>query len=238
MPATGIKVGEIMNFWRVGLLSKLLKENTVPEKDKMRYLIAFCLINATGVAFHSWVPLSYRLLISHLLGYVKGLIKTAHVISFVTILDYLFAAAPLIITVVGIYLCYRANKSGDNKNFIERFVCLSVPITKQVILYTIAACCLVGTIAYLFFYQSTIAFLDSLAPVIKGPEAPTNPVGLIVGIVKLIPEAVHISRKVKTHIGYIINIFCYGYLMFSFVSLITMTWLYARLRSNIKRIAN
>jgi hypothetical protein len=29
----------------------------------------------------------------------------------------------------GVYVCYRANAAGDGRRFIERFICLAVPLT-------------------------------------------------------------------------------------------------------------
>ncbi|HEX8211948.1 MAG TPA: hypothetical protein VF584_17360 [Longimicrobium sp.] len=31
--------------------------------------------------------------------------------------------------VAGVYVCYRANAAGDDQRFVERFVCLAVPLT-------------------------------------------------------------------------------------------------------------
>ncbi|HEU4881024.1 MAG TPA: hypothetical protein VFT45_02230, partial [Longimicrobium sp.] len=31
--------------------------------------------------------------------------------------------------VAGIWVCYRANQRGDGTAFVERFICLSVPVT-------------------------------------------------------------------------------------------------------------
>lgn len=38
------------------------------------------------------------------------------------------SALDIILFVVGIILCFRTNSNGDNKNFIDRVICLSVPI--------------------------------------------------------------------------------------------------------------
>lgn len=32
-------------------------------------------------------------------------------------------------TAAGVYVCYRANAAGDDSRFVERFVCLAVPLT-------------------------------------------------------------------------------------------------------------
>lgn len=34
----------------------------------------------------------------------------------------------LLITIVGVWLCYRANRAGDGRNVVERMVCLSPPL--------------------------------------------------------------------------------------------------------------
>ena len=31
--------------------------------------------------------------------------------------------------IAGVYVCYRANAAGDDRHFIERFTCLTVPLT-------------------------------------------------------------------------------------------------------------
>ncbi|HET6837842.1 MAG TPA: hypothetical protein VFH24_07340 [Gemmatimonadales bacterium] len=39
-----------------------------------------------------------------------------------------FETGSLLITVAGILACFQANARGDNRAFLERFLCLSVPI--------------------------------------------------------------------------------------------------------------
>jgi hypothetical protein len=46
--------------------------------------------------------------------------------------------AGLLIVIVGTYCSFKANREGDNKNFVERFVCLSWPITIKSLLIAIA----------------------------------------------------------------------------------------------------
>lgn len=40
--------------------------------------------------------------------------------------------------VAGVYVCYRANAAGDGRHFIERFICLAVPLTVWTFLAVIA----------------------------------------------------------------------------------------------------
>jgi hypothetical protein len=39
-----------------------------------------------------------------------------------------FLVASLLITIVGLQACFRANARGDNRAFLERYLCLSVPL--------------------------------------------------------------------------------------------------------------
>ena len=43
------------------------------------------------------------------------------------------SAASLIIDITGTILCYRANRNGDNDDFIGRMICLSWPILIRVV---------------------------------------------------------------------------------------------------------
>jgi hypothetical protein len=39
-----------------------------------------------------------------------------------------FLVASLLITIVGLLACFRANARGDDRAFLERYLCLSVPV--------------------------------------------------------------------------------------------------------------
>jgi hypothetical protein len=39
---------------------------------------------------------------------------------------------------VGVYVCYRANAAGDDRRFVERFICLAAPLTVWTFLAGIA----------------------------------------------------------------------------------------------------
>jgi hypothetical protein len=44
-------------------------------------------------------------------------------------LRVVFVVTSLLITVVGLLACFGANARGDNRAFLERYVCLSVPLS-------------------------------------------------------------------------------------------------------------
>jgi hypothetical protein len=98
-----------MYIWRVKSLIEDLRVERVPERDKMLYLLV------TGI---------FYVLISDPFIYI-GLKYTW--------LDGASLAIRLASLVVGILYVYRINKAIDNRDFITRFVCLSVPITVRVL---------------------------------------------------------------------------------------------------------
>jgi hypothetical protein len=92
-------------YWRnVSKLAEDFREGRVEEKEKFNYFLAtsvFWFIMAEPFFFYGQT------------------FKTMDVIS---------AAAGLTITIIGIILCYRANRSGDNTDFVGRMICLGWPI--------------------------------------------------------------------------------------------------------------
>ncbi|WP_420962633.1 hypothetical protein [Brucella sp. IR073] len=98
-------------------LARRFRDNSVPSKERFRYflvvsVLAIILANPAilAVAPHS-VPIGW---------------------------DYLSLLSDTIINVVGISVCYKTNKSGDDKEFIERMVCIGFPtIIKLSIIFII-----------------------------------------------------------------------------------------------------
>jgi hypothetical protein len=43
--------------------------------------------------------------------------------------DLRLYALSAVVLGMGVYVCYRANAAGDGERFLERYVCLSVPLT-------------------------------------------------------------------------------------------------------------
>lgn len=100
-----------MYFWNVKALAQDLREHKVSEYDKMRYFLVMTIALVLS-SYLSVEQFSKLLLLELLLS--------------------------LIISCVGVIACYRANKAGDNKQFIERFTCLGLPISVRfVVLFTL-----------------------------------------------------------------------------------------------------
>lgn len=105
-----------MYWWNIKALANELKANKVPQYEKFKYFFAFMLVDAILFEFVYLFPLQ------------EG----------PKVLDYVDSLAIISITLLGIILCYKANKKGDNKEFIDRFICLSWPIGVRLFVIFIA----------------------------------------------------------------------------------------------------
>lgn len=106
-----------MYFWKTKALIKDLREGKVSEREKMKYLLATSLVYTVA---HS-IPLEE--------------------VYFASYLDGISLAVSVFMAALGILVCYRANKDGQA--FVERFICISWPVTAKLT----AACLLVWILA-------------------------------------------------------------------------------------------
>jgi hypothetical protein len=100
---------------RPGRLAAALAASELSERDKFHYLLAWALI---GVFINPLVGISHRWDHLRILSVVPS----------------------LLITAVGLVACFQANARGDNRAFLERYLCLSLPVS------------LVTSAAYYLFY--------------------------------------------------------------------------------------
>ncbi|MDD2325089.1 MAG: hypothetical protein PHW63_03630 [Alphaproteobacteria bacterium] len=114
-----------MNFFNDKNLGLRLKEGKVSSKEKFLYLLAFVFISSI---FLSYTFLSYTLPEN------------------INMWDTYTDIAELLINLFGTFWCYRTNRSGDDKDFIERFICIGFPIGVQAIVLGIGATLLLGII--------------------------------------------------------------------------------------------
>ena len=98
-----------MYLWKTTELVGELRANTVSEKDKMFYVLATGLACGLGSDPLFSIGLEY------------------------SVLDGINLALMLIVTIVGTLFVYRKNQKGDNRDFVTRFVCLSVPLGVRLI---------------------------------------------------------------------------------------------------------
>jgi hypothetical protein len=113
-----------MYWWRTEPLKARLAAGSLPESEKLNYLIATFTTNAI------FMELGYLLVDPE---------------DQITGIDWLASALIILATPIGIYYCYRRNLEGDGQSFLERFICLGWPV----LIRTLAAF-LVFIVAYFF----------------------------------------------------------------------------------------
>jgi hypothetical protein len=101
-----------MNFWNDRELALRFKNNQVPSKERFWYLlITLVLLDLITFTFFNQ----------------KNCNKW----------DTYIDIAGLLFTIIGTFVCYNTNKSGDDKEFIERYICLVIPILARTFLLCI-----------------------------------------------------------------------------------------------------
>jgi len=94
-----------MYLWKVNNLIDDLRNDRITEKESMKYLVVTSVLYILGNDSYFTIGLEY--------SYLD------------TISTFLIIA----ITIVGTLYCYSANNIGDNRDFIKRFFCLSLPVS-------------------------------------------------------------------------------------------------------------
>ena len=92
-----------MYWWNISKLADDLQEGRVDEKDRYKYFLATFLAWNIGI---------------QLLIYYGGTFETEHVVPVI---------GNVVVTIIGISLCYNHNRLGDNNDFIGRMFCLGWP---------------------------------------------------------------------------------------------------------------
>lgn len=99
-----------MYLWNADRLALALRDGRLTEADKAKYLIVGTLLGSLSAqpGLTGW-------------GNAAGAAR---------------AAALLAVTLGGVWLCYHANRRGDGRAFVERFICLMVPVyVRWLVLY-------------------------------------------------------------------------------------------------------
>jgi hypothetical protein len=111
-----------MHWWSPGAIAAALRSDTLSERDKYRFTLAAVLL--------------------------RGLIGSSAVIAaHANVGSLLSAILALLISGVGLHACYARNRAGDNRAFVERYMCLTAPLIAQLYL------------AYVVLYYVTLALV-------------------------------------------------------------------------------
>jgi len=148
-----------MYFWDYNALAHDLKNNKVTTREKLKYLIAIMIYVPTGIMGSNWIPGVYRFIytVSNKILSLQNTrippLKIFHDYNYFT--DIL----TIIVIIGGLALCYWINRKGDGKHFVERVMCLSIPITIRISIYVLCVFLLAlgASLAYFYFKLRIIA---------------------------------------------------------------------------------
>ncbi len=148
-----------MYLWSYRQLAHDLREGNVSAQEQAKYFLLIMLYVPTGLMGSNWIPGFYRLIYRL---FNDGLAIMAPDVQPLVIYhdyNYYIDLGVLIIVGIGTLFCYLTNRSGDNKQFIMRFMCLSVPITIQVsvLILFIFLCVLIGSLVWFYFKLEAIS---------------------------------------------------------------------------------
>jgi hypothetical protein len=104
-----------MNFFRDKELAERFAADNVSEREKLYYLLFYVLIFAIFTGSFFDMPENYKR----------------------NIWDHVCDTMDVVIPLGGCLWLYNINANGDNKNFIERYISLSFPISIKCTLYSI-----------------------------------------------------------------------------------------------------
>ena len=98
-----------MYIWNVNALIEDLKNENITQKEQFKYAIAYSILMlfASDPLVHAGQEYSY--------------------------IDSIQSLLLLLVSVLGIYLCYCENRKADNKDFLLRFFVIGLPITVRCI---------------------------------------------------------------------------------------------------------
>ncbi len=92
-----------MYFWNIDKLAEDLRADKVSESEQTNYLIALQVVGVIAILGHNS--------------------------SSGSSIPIIFEG---VVTLVAIYIISQLNKAGDNKNFVQRFIALSLPLTIRI----------------------------------------------------------------------------------------------------------
>jgi hypothetical protein len=152
-----------MYFWKVDKLVDDLKTGKVSQKEEFKYMLAFTVLMAliTDPVFSETTP--YNLYSA---------------INTITL---------LIVSIWGVYYCYKVNEAGDNKDFILRVMCIGLPVVVRVLAFGIPVI-VVGVVI-----KEVIFGFDNL----NGEVNETSIYSMAAGIVISVLYYVYLASKMR-----------------------------------------
>ena len=103
-----------MYLWNTKALATKLKSGELSQHERFKYFFLYIVLTTVTIEFLFYV--------------------TEEQLNFFTLIS---SAIAITATVVGLILSYRVNKMGDDKEFIDRYVCVGLPIAVKLVVLLI-----------------------------------------------------------------------------------------------------
>jgi len=146
----------LMVIWKTDKLIDQLRSGSVPQLDQAKYLL---------------VILGFSLICGSLPKESMGMtLETTYILISITSF------------VVGVFFCYRANKSAGDRDFCSRYIALCLPISVRLIVFTLLFGGIIFTLTMfsLGIYAEITGKEDGWWPFTSWPSHVTNSVQITV----------------------------------------------------------
>jgi len=155
-----------MYLWKVDLLVEDFKNNKVNQIEQFKYMMLFSIVMILVTDPSVYISASYNLF---------------------DFINTLFAS---LLTVWGVYYCYKINAKGDNTDFIVRVMCLGLPVGIRVAV-------IFFSISFLTAIIEGFVGIDILFDTTESGEYITNPTDVALSSFFLITYYLYLSRKLQ-----------------------------------------
>ncbi|MBN1549165.1 hypothetical protein JW872_00730 [Candidatus Babeliales bacterium] len=188
-----------MYLWNVNGLAQELKENTLPAREKVKYLILFMLYIPTGLLGSNWIPGLYRFIYRLTNEYMAKEAPDVKALKIFSDFNYITDLIVIVLIWLCVLIAYHANQRGDKKRFLERFLCLAVSVSFRVGVYVLVIF-LTVLFASLIFFNYKLQHIAVMSGLLK-PLRQLNQLQTLSSIMTFISMRMHIFSCVMTGIA-------------------------------------
>jgi hypothetical protein len=121
-----------MYLWKVNSLVEDFKSERVSQKEEFKYMLLFTIAMALASDPALYIGSSYNYY------------------------DTIGSIMMLVISMFGVYYCYRINSSGDDKDFIVRVMCIGLPVMIRVLVLMIPVVIVGSILEAEFLYPDSL----------------------------------------------------------------------------------
>ena len=107
--------------------------------------------------------------------------------------DYISSALTLVVTIWGVYYCYKINKEGDNKDLFVRVMCIGLPVGIRISVFLMP---ILMFIRFQFLEAAFVAPVDNVAT--NEPKVYESTLfGAVFSVLFVITYYLYLSKKIR-----------------------------------------